>query len=420
MNYYYQTGRRCNRVRRIPPLIPHASPDGCWRKVSIDLITDLPVTSTGMDCICHIVCHFRKMSRVIVVPKSIDAKGIAKIFFKEIFPHYGLPAEIISDRDRRWNCQFWEELCRLIGIRFNLTTAYHPQSNGLVERANEVLTTALRRYVSSHQKDWDHWLPFMEFAINNSYKESIQCTPFSLNRITMPSNPLETITKHVIEGQSMVPESTVFMGHSTADIDFVQDDPKMGERTFIQAHAMFQWAKKCLHLSKMRMKERFDAKGVHSQRYKVNDMVWFSVINLRIRHPSKRTKLLPKFIGPLKVIETVGLSAVKLELPKYLNIHPTISISQLKPYHPRKGTVTPVIIDGQQEWDVTDIVNHNIIFTKNKSQSTIEFKVQWKGDCEDSWHEFSYLEGCLEIGEVYVVQMYTHSKKTNSKSSQTI
>jgi hypothetical protein len=222
---------------------------------------------------------------------------------------------------------------------------------------------------------------------------------------------LETITKHVIEGQSMVPESTVFMGHSTADIDFVQDDPKMGERTFVQAHAMFQWAKKCLHLSKMRMKERFDAQGVNTTRYKANDMVWFSVTNLRLRHPSRRTKLLPKFIGPLKVIETVGLSAVKLELPKYLQIHPTVSISQLKPYHPRVGAGIPVIIDDQQEWEVTDIVNHNIIVAKKKSPSSIEFKVQWKGDCEDSWHEFMDLEGCLQSLERYMLYKCTNSQR---------
>jgi hypothetical protein len=187
---------------------------------------------------------------------------------------------------------------------------------------------------------------------------------------------------------------------------------KMGERTFVQAHAMFQWAKKCLHIAKVKMKERFDARGVNTIQYKEGDLVWFSVTNLRIRHPNRRTKLLPKYIGPLKVIERVGMTAIKLELPKYLQIHPTVSISQVKPYYPRKGGVAPpVLIDEQLEWEVTAILNHNIVQNKNKSKILVEFKVQWKGVCEDSWHEFSDLEGCLETLERYLLTNCTATQR---------
>ena len=56
---------------------------------------------------------------------------------------------------------------RLVGIRLNLTTAEHPQSNGLVERACEGVRQALRHDVSAHQKDWDIWLPLLEFAMKS-------------------------------------------------------------------------------------------------------------------------------------------------------------------------------------------------------------------------------------------------------------
>ena len=97
----------------------------------------------------------------------------------------------------------------------------------------------------------------------------------------------------------------------------MEDDQKMGERTFMQAHAIFQWAKERVHIANIQMKERYDAQGVNTIQYKKGDLVGFSVTNLRIRHPNRRTKLLPKYIGPLKVLERVGMSAVKLELPKY-------------------------------------------------------------------------------------------------------
>ena len=89
--------------------------------MSIDLITDLPVTSTDHDCICHIACHSSKLSRMVAVPGSIDAKAKAKVFIKErnILPHYEMPSEIIRKRDRHWNCAISKDMFKLSGIHSN-------------------------------------------------------------------------------------------------------------------------------------------------------------------------------------------------------------------------------------------------------------------------------------------------------------
>ena len=64
----------------------------------------------------------------------------------------------------------------------------------------------------------------------------------------------------------MMPETTVFMGSSTVKVP-MEDDQKMGERTFVQAHAMFQWAKERVHIANIQMKERYDAQGVNTIQY---------------------------------------------------------------------------------------------------------------------------------------------------------
>ena len=70
-------------------------------------------------------------------------------------------------------------------------SAYHPQTNGLVERTNEVVETALRHYVAPDQTDWNKRLPFVEFALNDMKRDASGVTPFRMNRVTVPLSPFE-------------------------------------------------------------------------------------------------------------------------------------------------------------------------------------------------------------------------------------
>ena len=121
---------------------------------------------------------------------------------------------------------------------------------------------------------------------------------------------------------------------------------------------------------------------------------------------------MPKFMGPLKVIEVVGKSAVRLDIPSSMGIHPTVSYSQIKPFVPRSGDPPPpVTIEGELEWEVDGIIDHNLIKSKSKKPSLVEFRIKWKGQCEDSWHEFSDLEGCMESLERYLLNGCTKTKR---------
>jgi len=111
------------------------------------------------------------------------------MFFQSIYPHYGLPLGICSDRGTQWNNHFFRDLCVHLGIELKLTFSYHPRANGQVERLNRVIEEALRHFVGPAHDDWDDYLPHIEFSINSAKCESTKCTPFQLNRITPPLSP---------------------------------------------------------------------------------------------------------------------------------------------------------------------------------------------------------------------------------------
>ena len=99
----------------------------------------------------------------------------------------------------------------------------------------------------------------------------------------------------------------------------------------------------------------------------------FSVSNLELKHPAKRHKLLPKNIGPLKVFDFAGCNAVKLDVPKYLAIHPIVSTSHVQIHHSRDGTVPPLIINDAEEWEVDNIINHNIFGKNNETKLNFRY-----------------------------------------------
>ena len=117
--------------------------------MGVDMIVDLPRTRMGFNAIVVFMCHLSKMVRLVPCDTDLDTMGFAKLFIKEIFPHYGMPLNIVSDRGTQWNSEFFKAVCEKLGVRLNLSTAFHPQTNGLVERMNETVTAALRSLCGS-------------------------------------------------------------------------------------------------------------------------------------------------------------------------------------------------------------------------------------------------------------------------------
>ena len=91
---------------------------------------------------------------------------------------HGVPSSIVSDRDPIFTSQFWNSLQGATGTRLNLSTAYHPRTDGQTERVNRVLEDLLRFCVLDFGGTWEDHLPLVEFAYNNNYQASIGISPF--------------------------------------------------------------------------------------------------------------------------------------------------------------------------------------------------------------------------------------------------
>jgi Integrase zinc binding domain len=138
-----------------------------FAKCSMDLIMDLPLVE-GYDSILVVVD--RGLSKGVIwcpCAKTITWEGIATLLRDNLFKKFGLPDEIILDRDPRFAAHAFQELLKLLNIKSNLTTAYHPQSDGATERVNQEIEAYLSIYCTSHPEDWLHSLSTLEFTHNN-------------------------------------------------------------------------------------------------------------------------------------------------------------------------------------------------------------------------------------------------------------
>ena len=77
-----------------------------------------------------------------------NAEAVAQLVFQHIISHYGLPCQIISDRDRLWSGIFWQEICSFLGVKHLLSTAYHPQTDGQTENLSQTLEISIRAYIN--------------------------------------------------------------------------------------------------------------------------------------------------------------------------------------------------------------------------------------------------------------------------------
>uniref|UniRef100_A0A8C5LUM7 Gypsy retrotransposon integrase-like protein 1 n=1 Tax=Leptobrachium leishanense TaxID=445787 RepID=A0A8C5LUM7_9ANUR len=174
-------------------LQPLPIPKSPWTDISMDFITELPMSS---DCntIMVIVDRFSKMAHFIPVKSIPSATKTAHLFIKNVFSLHGLPETITTDRGTQFTSRFWSAFCKCLHRLFCISTAFHPQTNGQTERVNGVLEQYLRCFITHLQNDWIQYLPIAEFTYNNQKHSSTGMSPFFVNHgrhpIMLPGSPI--------------------------------------------------------------------------------------------------------------------------------------------------------------------------------------------------------------------------------------
>ena len=149
-----------------------------WEQISMDFITKLPRTSSGCDTIWVIVDRLTKSAHFLEIKETDRMRRLAQVYIKEIVSKHGVPISIIWDRDARFTSRFWQSLQDRMGTRLDMSTAYHPQTDGQSERTIQTLEDMLRACVIDVGKNWEEQFPLVEFSYNNSYHTTIKAAPF--------------------------------------------------------------------------------------------------------------------------------------------------------------------------------------------------------------------------------------------------
>ncbi|KAJ0497126.1 putative nucleotidyltransferase, Ribonuclease H [Helianthus annuus] len=149
-----------------------------WEQISMDFVTGLPRSQRGNDTIWVIVDRLTKSAHFLVIKETDKFSTLANVYLKEVVSRHGVPTSIISDRDARFTSKLWQVMHKSFGSRLDMSTAYHPQTDGQSERTIQTLEDMLRACVIDFGKNWEKHLPLVEFSYNNSYHTSIQAAPF--------------------------------------------------------------------------------------------------------------------------------------------------------------------------------------------------------------------------------------------------
>ncbi|GJT41518.1 putative reverse transcriptase domain-containing protein [Tanacetum coccineum] len=153
-------------------------PQWKWENITMDFVTKLPRTATGQDTIWVIVDRLTKSAHFLPMREDDTLEKLTRQYLKEVVSRHGVPVSIISDRDGKFTSHFWKSLHKALGTRLDMSTAYHPETDGQSERTIQTLEDMLRACVLDFGKGWDKHLPLVEFSYNNSYHTSIKAAPF--------------------------------------------------------------------------------------------------------------------------------------------------------------------------------------------------------------------------------------------------
>jgi hypothetical protein len=333
--------------------------------VAVDFITKLPV-SQGYNSILTVTDHDCSKAMIFIpCVEEISGEETAALYAEHVFARYGLPTKIISDHDPRFASKFTCELCKLLGIQQNISTVYHPRTDGQSERSNQWLEQYLRFWVNERQDNWVRYLPLAEFAHNNWPNESMCESPF---HILMGYHPRADYSGT----PSTIPHVTTRLEQYNEAWRRAQDLMRRAQQSWVRHR--------------------------DTPKYKIGDRVWLEGRHLRTNQPT--AKLAPKRHGPFKVVQVMSPVNYRLELPTQWSIHDVFHTDLLTPYRktPTYGAnyqrPPPNLMEGVEEYEVERVLDSR----RHGRGCKLQYLIAWKGypDSDNQWVNWDDAEGAEE------------------------
>ena len=265
-------------------LLPLSVPRRPWSHIAMDFVTGLP-PSKGHTAVLVVADRFSKQARFIPLVGLPTAKQTATLVVTHLVRYVGVPEDVLSDRGPQFIARFWKGFWQALGVTVRLTSGYHPQSNGQVERLNQDMEKYLRMYVAGRPETWADFLLWAEMAHNNQVCSS---SGFSPNHVTLGFQP-ELFPQPPTSGP--VPSAN---------------------RHVFSLHRLWRQARSSLLQSQALYKRQADRRRRVVLPLRPGDKVWLSTRGFPV--PTTCRKLAARYIGPFNVVRRVNPVSFQLSI----------------------------------------------------------------------------------------------------------
>ena len=248
------------------------------------------------------VDRFLKMVHFAALPKLPSTAETADLLVTQVVRLHGIPQDIVSDRGPQFTSKVWQAFCQGIGATVSLSSGYHPQTNGQAECANQALEATLRCVTTSKPTSWSSHLPWVEYSLNSMVSVATGLSPFQCSLGYQP--PLFPSQ----EMEVAVPSVRALLR---------------------RCWRVWKAARHSMLSNQDRVQHAANRQRVPAPAYRPGQKVWLLAKDLPL--PTTSRKLAPRYVGPYTIERVINPSALRLQLPSSLKVHPVFHMSQVKP-----------------------------------------------------------------------------------------
>ena len=286
--------------------------ENAFERIGIDFVGPLPRTAKGNKYIIVAIDYLTKWPEAKAL-KEATAEKTADFIYKEIICRHGCPKIILTDRGTHFNNQMIQELCKNFEIEHKLSSPYHPQTNGLVERFNRTLCETLAKVIEK-ENQWDNFIEEALFAYRTRKQSVTQNTPFFLTYGREAKLPIDRIFEKEISNQVM---NNVDSKHKR-QYELINLQEKRRE------------IKSQIENTQRKQKEKFDQRVKKEKVFKIGDKV---LLKEAYKDNQKSGKLSQNWKGPYYIHEIYGKGAYRIKTLDGKILKGTQNIRNIKTYY---------------------------------------------------------------------------------------
>lgn len=306
-----------NQVIPPAPLVPIPAIGEPFEHVIVDCVGPLPKTKSANEFLLTVMCVATRYPEAIPLRK-ITSKAVVKALVK-FFSTFGLPKIIQTDQGTNFMSKLFTQTFSSLGIQHRVSSPYHPESQGVLERFHQTLKCMLKKYCWDTGNEWDEGVPFVLFAIREIPQESLRFSP------------AELVFGHSVRGPlKVLKEQMLGLNNHLSSKENVLDYVARFRERVQEACAQ---AKDALSKAQVRMKHHFDKASV-SRSFSVGD-------NVLVLLPIPGSALSARFAGPYEVLGKRGETDYIIKTPDRKRQKRICHINMLKAYHSRKEAPSP-------------------------------------------------------------------------------